>query len=434
MGGAIAEGNITPAAEFNIWADPEAAERVFASGLDVTMVGLDVTHKALMRPEHADGCGPRAGREARRGAVRLLPPLPPARPTGCRARPSTTRSRSRTCSARPARAAATARGRRLRVELCRGRTVVDLLGKDGRSRTRTSPSAWTATLRRAARRADRVAGMRARGGHAPEPPWEELVESWRQLDELGVESLWVADHLATDPPTAPRWTAGAACGPRPDATSVLRRARQLDDAAEPPSALAEGSRRPRRRLRRPRELALGAVGRPSTASCGPPASRSCGGARRRRPASATMPLDRAGQADPADDRRAQRPRCWPSSSARHARPLGEHVAAGRPRSAVGATARSRLVASADTATRRRRGPYASTRSAAFDLLVTGSSARPPGARRRAPRRSSSGREGRASAELIVYYPPETRRAERHSYERADLVRELAPALRARVEG
>ena len=54
MGGAIAEGNITPAAEFNIWADPEAAERVFASGLDVTMVGLDVTHKALLRPEHAD--------------------------------------------------------------------------------------------------------------------------------------------------------------------------------------------------------------------------------------------------------------------------------------------------------------------------------------------------------------------------------------------
>jgi purine nucleosidase len=45
---------VTPAAEFNIWADPEAAARVFASGLDVTMVGLDVTHKALMRAEHAE--------------------------------------------------------------------------------------------------------------------------------------------------------------------------------------------------------------------------------------------------------------------------------------------------------------------------------------------------------------------------------------------
>jgi inosine-uridine nucleoside N-ribohydrolase len=49
MGGAIAEGNVTPAAEFNIWADPEAAHRVFSSGLDVTMIGLDVTHKALVR-------------------------------------------------------------------------------------------------------------------------------------------------------------------------------------------------------------------------------------------------------------------------------------------------------------------------------------------------------------------------------------------------
>ncbi len=54
MGGAIAEGNVTPAAEFNIWADPEAAATVFRSGLDVTMIGLDVTHKALMTPEHGE--------------------------------------------------------------------------------------------------------------------------------------------------------------------------------------------------------------------------------------------------------------------------------------------------------------------------------------------------------------------------------------------
>jgi len=50
MGGSIAEGNVTPAAEFNVWCDPEAAARVFASGLDVTMVGLDVTHKAILGP------------------------------------------------------------------------------------------------------------------------------------------------------------------------------------------------------------------------------------------------------------------------------------------------------------------------------------------------------------------------------------------------
>ncbi|MDQ3424698.1 MAG: nucleoside hydrolase [Actinomycetota bacterium] len=51
MGGSIAEGNFTPAAEFNIWCDPEAARIVFASGLDVTMAGLDVTHKAVLGPE-----------------------------------------------------------------------------------------------------------------------------------------------------------------------------------------------------------------------------------------------------------------------------------------------------------------------------------------------------------------------------------------------
>lgn len=51
MGGAVAEGNFTPAAEFNVWCDPEAAARVFSSGLDVAMMGLDVTHQALLGPE-----------------------------------------------------------------------------------------------------------------------------------------------------------------------------------------------------------------------------------------------------------------------------------------------------------------------------------------------------------------------------------------------
>ncbi|MCP9484850.1 MAG: nucleoside hydrolase [Gaiellaceae bacterium MAG52_C11] len=54
MGGAIAEGNMTPAAEFNIWADPEAAQRVFHCGRPVTMIGLDVTHKALLTHEWAE--------------------------------------------------------------------------------------------------------------------------------------------------------------------------------------------------------------------------------------------------------------------------------------------------------------------------------------------------------------------------------------------
>jgi inosine-uridine nucleoside N-ribohydrolase len=61
MGGAVGEGNTTPAAEFNIWCDPEAAARVFASGLDVTMVGLDVTHKALFTPAYSDRLTGRVG-------------------------------------------------------------------------------------------------------------------------------------------------------------------------------------------------------------------------------------------------------------------------------------------------------------------------------------------------------------------------------------
>jgi pyrimidine-specific ribonucleoside hydrolase len=65
MGGAIAEGNVTPAAEFNIWADPEAAARVFASGIDLTMIGLDVTHKALFTPAHEQRLERRVGEMVR---------------------------------------------------------------------------------------------------------------------------------------------------------------------------------------------------------------------------------------------------------------------------------------------------------------------------------------------------------------------------------
>jgi inosine-uridine nucleoside N-ribohydrolase len=48
MGGSIGEGNRTVSAEFNIYADPEAADVVFRSGIPITMMGLDVTHQALL--------------------------------------------------------------------------------------------------------------------------------------------------------------------------------------------------------------------------------------------------------------------------------------------------------------------------------------------------------------------------------------------------
>ncbi|MEB3362846.1 nucleoside hydrolase [Lactobacillus sp. R2/2] len=48
MGGGIDHGNVTDLAEFNIWTDPEAAQIVFSSPLEVVMAGLDVTEKTTI--------------------------------------------------------------------------------------------------------------------------------------------------------------------------------------------------------------------------------------------------------------------------------------------------------------------------------------------------------------------------------------------------
>ena len=64
MGGALAvPGNVTPAAEFNIYADPDAAEAVFSSGLDLDMVGLDITQTVRLTAENLQtlaAAGPKA--------------------------------------------------------------------------------------------------------------------------------------------------------------------------------------------------------------------------------------------------------------------------------------------------------------------------------------------------------------------------------------
>jgi len=52
MGGGLVHGNITPAAEFNLYVDPEAARIVFDAGIPLTMVGLDVTEKVLLTDAH----------------------------------------------------------------------------------------------------------------------------------------------------------------------------------------------------------------------------------------------------------------------------------------------------------------------------------------------------------------------------------------------
>ncbi|EOV3269578.1 ribonucleoside hydrolase RihC [Cronobacter dublinensis] len=52
MGGSAGRGNFTPNAEFNIAIDPEAAARVFESGIEIVMCGLDVTHQAVLTPDY----------------------------------------------------------------------------------------------------------------------------------------------------------------------------------------------------------------------------------------------------------------------------------------------------------------------------------------------------------------------------------------------
>ncbi|MDQ3859697.1 MAG: nucleoside hydrolase [Actinomycetota bacterium] len=133
MGGSIGEGNVTPAAEFNVWADPEAAARVFGSGLDVTMIGLDVTHKALMTPEHANRL--RAAGRTGRLVAELFDyfhrfhaatygfggsPIHDAVAVAHVARPDLVETLARNVAIECA------------SELCRGRTVVDLWRRTGK--------------------------------------------------------------------------------------------------------------------------------------------------------------------------------------------------------------------------------------------------------------------------------------------------------------
>lgn len=71
MGGSSGRGNVTPAAEFNMWADPEAAAVVFGAGWTVRMIGLDVTLRALATPPVRQ----RLGELGKLGAGLVLPAL-----------------------------------------------------------------------------------------------------------------------------------------------------------------------------------------------------------------------------------------------------------------------------------------------------------------------------------------------------------------------
>lgn len=71
MGGSYQNGNVTPAAEFNIFADADAAYVCFTSGRPITMVGLDVTRKVLCYPEIVERMA-KVGNKASRLFVDLM--------------------------------------------------------------------------------------------------------------------------------------------------------------------------------------------------------------------------------------------------------------------------------------------------------------------------------------------------------------------------
>ncbi len=62
MGGSLSGGNVTPAAEFNFYVDPEAASIVFSSGIPIRMVGLDVTRKVQLTDRHIEALQAGKGR------------------------------------------------------------------------------------------------------------------------------------------------------------------------------------------------------------------------------------------------------------------------------------------------------------------------------------------------------------------------------------
>lgn len=71
MGGSTERGNVTPYAEFNAWVDPEALAIVVGSGIPFTMVGLNVTHTALVTPDVRARIEALPGRTAAFGAELL---------------------------------------------------------------------------------------------------------------------------------------------------------------------------------------------------------------------------------------------------------------------------------------------------------------------------------------------------------------------------
>lgn len=76
MGGAMALGNVTPAAEYNFYVDPHAAAIVLGAGVRITLFGLHATHQALASPRHIEGLAALGNRTGRAVQGMLTRPRP----------------------------------------------------------------------------------------------------------------------------------------------------------------------------------------------------------------------------------------------------------------------------------------------------------------------------------------------------------------------
>lgn len=87
MSGAWAEGNITPAAEFNAWNDPEALAMLLNLGRPLALAGLDLTAQAFVTPDLVAGFAQREGGACWQAALGILRALPPSKRFGHRGFP-----------------------------------------------------------------------------------------------------------------------------------------------------------------------------------------------------------------------------------------------------------------------------------------------------------------------------------------------------------
>lgn len=87
MTGAWAEGNVTPAAEFNAWSDPEALAVLLACGRPVTLATLELTAQALVTPARVAALRSAGGGRCLDAAARIMAGVPPSRRFGHRGHP-----------------------------------------------------------------------------------------------------------------------------------------------------------------------------------------------------------------------------------------------------------------------------------------------------------------------------------------------------------